>query len=204
MKQFSLAAFLVVAPILVFALGYHLLAPPASVAAEAPALGDLSSLRTIVTDVQSAADGGDLKAAADRVKKLETAWDEAEPKLRPLSETQWVRVDDAIDAVLSALRAETPDATEVKATLAALLPVLDNPGAATAAGVMSVAGIPVTDDAGHPVPCETMLTALRDALVATPSNDAEALLAKATERCNADDDRNADQFSAQALALLKK
>jgi hypothetical protein len=28
------------------------------------------------------------------------------------------------------------------------------------------------------------------------------LIAKATERCNADDDRNADAFSAQALQML--
>jgi hypothetical protein len=51
-----------------------------------------------------------------------------------------------------------------------------------------------------------MLTDLRDGITAGRGTASAAqiadLQAKALERCNADDDRRADDFSAQALALL--
>ena len=52
-----------------------------------------------------------------------------------------------------------------------------------------------------------MLAQVKDGVTAgkAPSDPAEIndLITKATERCNADDDRNANQFSAKALGLLK-
>ena len=74
--------------------------------------------------------------------------------------------------------------------------------------VLLVAGIAVTDDTGRALPCEVMLGTLRDGLAAKAPTGAAAtrvadLQARALERCNADDDRNADAFTAQALALVK-
>lgn len=71
---------------------------------------------------------------------------------------------------------------------------------------MKVGGILVTDETGHPLPCEAMLQQVRDkeasgAVAADPAA-VEDLVAKATERCNADDDRNSDAFSAKALKAL--
>jgi hypothetical protein len=73
----------------------------------------------------------------------------------------------------------------------------------------TISGIEVKDQNGRYLPCEDMLTTLREALVSKKANDAETanaslFQAKATERCNADDDQHADEFSAQALALLAK
>lgn len=58
-------------------------------------------------------------------------------------------------------------------------------------------------------PCEDVLTELRAAkTTAKPDADTmkkvEALEAKGVERCNADDDRRADAFFADALKLLGK
>lgn len=59
------------------------------------------------------------------------------------------------------------------------------------------------------VPCEDMLKQLRDKEAATPVSDAdkaafEDLKAKGIERCNADDDKRADDFFTQAMALIGK
>lgn len=61
------------------------------------------------------------------------------------------------------------------------------------------------------VPCEDMLKELRDAqATATATVDAAtedkiaALEAKGVERCNADDDKRADAFFAEAMELLGK
>jgi hypothetical protein len=163
----------------------------------------MSAFQTIVSDVQALAAKGDLSGAATRITDLETAWDDAEDKLRPLDEAQWGGLDGRIDESLKSLRAPTFDAARVTAALSALATALQDPGAGTGnGGVQSVAGIAVTDAGGHPVSCEVMLKTLAAKLAATPNPQAAALQVKATERCNADDDQNADAFSAQALALL--
>jgi hypothetical protein len=205
MKQILLAAVLIAGAIGVFIGGRALLPTPAPVAV----LGDLTAMQAIVSDVQTVAQAGDLPAAALRISDLETAWDDAEATLQPMNPEAWGRVDGVIDDALSALRADTPDAGAVMAALAAVTTTMADPGAADSAvgGLVMVGGIAVTDASGHPLPCETMLTRLRETMTATPpQGDAAAtvndLLAKATERCNADDDKNADAFSAQALQAL--
>ena len=77
---------------------------------------------------------------------------------------------------------------------------------ASPSGIAKVAGIAVTDTTGHAIPCETMLGAVRLALNSGKIAEADRARAtdfqsKATERCNADEDAQADAFSAQALAL---
>jgi hypothetical protein len=59
------------------------------------------------------------------------------------------------------------------------------------------------------VPCEEMLKQLRDKEATAKVSDAnkanyEDLKAKGIERCNADDDKRADDFFTQAMDLLGK
>ncbi|PWR23065.1 hypothetical protein [Zavarzinia compransoris] len=72
---------------------------------------------------------------------------------------------------------------------------------------MAVAAMPLAYAAS--VPCEEVLKELRAAEAAGTVSDAnkasyESLKAKGIERCNADDDKRADDFFAQAKALLGK
>lgn len=179
----------------------------AALAAANPApLGDLSAMSAIVADVQSIAATGDVAAAEARITDLETAWDEAEPTMRPLDPGAWGDVDASIDDALSALRAAQPDAAEVTATLAAAQAELAHPTGSAAAPASLVAAdgtVTVTDPNGRPVPCEDLAGALRTAFASGgPKNLAAAadLQAKGLERCNADDDARADAFFAEALA----
>jgi hypothetical protein len=58
---------------------------------------------------------------------------------------------------------------------------------------------------GSPVACEDALKAVRDAAAATAPPDKakfDELQGKGIERCNADDDKRADEFFAAALALV--
>ena len=98
-----------------------------NVALAASALGDLSGLKAIVTDVQAIAATGDLAKASQRITDFETAWDNDEPALKPMDKKAWHHVDDAADAALKALRAKKPDGSEVTSTLMALAAAIDNP-----------------------------------------------------------------------------
>ncbi len=99
---------------------------PTAVAIAASQLGDMSKFRTIVLDVKSFTDRGDLGAAKMRVKDLETTWDEAEAGLKPRAASDWHVIDKAIDRVLSALRAHNPDRTECSNAVNDLLIAFDN------------------------------------------------------------------------------
>ena len=91
---------------------------PAAVAAAG--LGDTSAFTAIITDVQTAADKGDFAAAKTRITDFETGWDDKATALRAMDGATWNTVDGAADAALDAVRAATPDAAAIKATLAAL------------------------------------------------------------------------------------
>ena len=210
MKQLLLATALIVVPVVAFTT-FNIYA--AAQSTQAAILGDMSPFKTIITDVQTIAAGGDFTAAEVRITDFETAWDDAAGAMRPLDTTDWGNVDVAADAALNALRASAPAADDVTGTLATLIAELDNPamapGGTPAATVTptAVAGIAVTDTNGRTLPCEDMLASLTTALATTTVTGAALTAAsdfqtKALERCNADDDARADGFSAQAQALL--
>lgn len=124
MRQIFLVIALIAAPMAAFT-SFELYANNAP--AKTADLGDLSSFKTIIGDVQALASKGDLSAAAKRITDYETAWDQAETAIRPLNPSDWNNIDAASDAALKALRQPTPSADKVNKTLTALMAVLNNP-----------------------------------------------------------------------------
>jgi hypothetical protein len=124
MRQIFLAIALIITPVAAFT-GFELYANNAPV--KTTGLGDLSSFKAIVADVQALAAKGDLTAAAKRITDYETAWDQAETAIRPLNPNYWNNIDAASDAALKALRQSVPSADKVNKALAALMAVLNNP-----------------------------------------------------------------------------
>jgi len=123
-KQVLLAIALVLVPVAAFT-GFQGYAKNDSAAAAS--LGDLSSFKAIIADVQAIAAKGDLTGAAKRITDYESAWDEGEAAIRPLNPTYWGNIDQASDAALKAIRASSPSADKVQKTLGALMAVLNNP-----------------------------------------------------------------------------
>ena len=130
MKQLLLALILIAVPVAAFT-GFEMKfgAAPA-VAAGTTSLGDMTSLKTIIADVQAIADKGDLFKAEIRIRDFENAWDVASKTMRGLNKVDWGHVDDAADAAMSDLREATPDAAKVKVTLAGLMSALTDPSKA--------------------------------------------------------------------------
>jgi hypothetical protein len=124
MKQILLAIALILVPVAAFT-GFQVYAKSGSAAMVG--LGDLSSFKTIIADVQAIAAKGDLTAAAKRITDYESAWDEGEAAIRPLNPTYWGNIDQASDAALKALRESAPSPDKVQKTLVALMAVLNNP-----------------------------------------------------------------------------
>lgn len=205
-KQALLAAVLIAVPVGIFTGVEILFAPPAQ---SEQSLGDLASLSAIATDVQKIAATGDMTAAEKRITDFETEWDKDEATMRPLNPAAWGTVDDAADTAIHSLRSGTPDSQKVDSAVKDLIATLANPYTSaddTGATVKMVSGIAVTDETGHPLPCEELIKQLHAAIDASkiPQDKASAgqdFLGKALERCNADDDTHANEFSAQGLAL---
>ena len=98
---------------------------PVAVGKAAPALGDLTPFRTPASAALRLVKLGDLPNAKMSIKNLETAWDEAAPRLRVRNADAWKTVDKAIDRALSELRASKPDATSSAQSLTDLLAAID-------------------------------------------------------------------------------
>lgn len=207
MRKLFAALLLAAAPI--SALPVAVMMTSGSYAAVITELGDLSPLSAIAGDSLTIARTGNLVAAQQRITDFETAWDQAAGSMQPLSPTRWGAIDVAADRAIEGLRAASPNQGDVEAALAGLIAELDNPGAglpATAPAVPATAGFAVTNADGSPLPCEVALKAVRDAAAAgkSPSDQGayDTAMNKGLERCNADDDKRADGFFADAFALL--
>ena len=98
--------------------------PPPSPAPAPSPLGDLSSFRVITQDTLNLLDAGNQSAATTRVTDLETAWDNAEARLKPRDKTAWTSIDKKIDTVLRQLRSTTPKPASEKPALTTLLAAL--------------------------------------------------------------------------------
>jgi len=96
-----------------------------SISTKASPLGDLSSFRKIEEDTLSLVNAGNLSGAKSRVSDLESTWDNAEAKLKPMNQAKWTEIDDSIDKVLKQLRAVHQDAKACKASLESALAVLN-------------------------------------------------------------------------------
>ncbi|HSU72319.1 MAG TPA: hypothetical protein VLJ21_00540 [Candidatus Binatia bacterium] len=96
----------------------------ATVSATKP-LGDLSAFKHITSDTLALVRAGQLREAKTRVADLETAWDDAQAHLKAMDKNRWTEVDDAIDEVLSQLRARNPDAQMCEESLVALQDILN-------------------------------------------------------------------------------
>ena len=125
MKQVLLAIALILVPVAAFT-GFQVYAKNDSVAATAD-LGDLSSFKTIIADVQAIVAKGDMTAAAKRITDYESAWDQGETAIRPLNPTYWGNIDHAADVALRALREPSPSADKVQKALVTLTAALNNP-----------------------------------------------------------------------------
>jgi hypothetical protein len=102
------------------------LAAPATAASK---LGDLTKFEKIAHDTLVLVDKGDLKAAEKRITNFESAWDKAEPKLRPKDKNAWGVIDDAADAAIASLRSKTASAPDAQKTVSALVDTIRNPSA---------------------------------------------------------------------------
>jgi hypothetical protein len=97
----------------------------ATAATQASKLGDLSRFRSIAVDTSKRVDANNLASARERIKDLETSWDEAEPSLKPRSAADWHKLDKAIDNTLEALRDKSPDQSRCKKALKELIALMD-------------------------------------------------------------------------------
>ena len=89
-------------------------------------LGDVSNLKTIVSDTLNFVIKNDIAGANNRVNDLEHEWDTSQSRLRPVNPAKWTEVDGKIDKVLRELRATSPNAASSKTALEALLTSLSS------------------------------------------------------------------------------
>ncbi len=89
-------------------------------------LGDLSAYRAIAVDTLKIVDTGDFGAAKRRIKDLEVAWDQAEPKMKPLAPEKWQAVDAAIDRALREVRHWRAKQTDSREALEVLIATIDS------------------------------------------------------------------------------
>ena len=97
-----------------------------TVADSAKPLGDLSAFRKIAEEMLQKVNAKDSPAAKSKAAELETAWDNAQAKLRPMNPEKWTQMDNAIDDVLKKARAAQPDATANAASINSLIAVINS------------------------------------------------------------------------------
>ncbi|GLK90780.1 protein translocase subunit SecF [Pseudomonas turukhanskensis] len=101
----------------------------ASAAIAAPSsLGDMRPFKVIIADTEKLLDTGDTKGARARITDLETAWDSAEEKMRPLNAKAWTSIDKSLDRALRQVRTAIPDLAASAEALKTLSAKLDSQG----------------------------------------------------------------------------
>lgn len=170
-------------------------------------LGDLSPLSVIARASLKAVQSSDMAGAEKQITDFETVWDQAAGDMQPKNPDTWHVIDMAADKAIEALRTGTPNKEEATLALSELIAALNDPSvhATTAIAIPSNKFV-ITNTDGSPLPCEVALKNLRDiAPTRTVTDQAQydALMKKGLERCNADDDKRADGFFADAFSLLK-
>lgn len=85
---------------------------------------DVTTFRTITQDALSKVQSGDQAGATASAKNLETAWDDAQPRLKSTDDATWTAIDGRIDAALTAIRDPKPDPATESQTLNDLLAAL--------------------------------------------------------------------------------
>jgi len=90
-------------------------------ASDVGVLGDLSAFRKIAEDTLDLVNKNQLADAKARIKDLETAWDVAEEKMKPMNSGKWNSVDKSIDRVLALLRSSNPVQADCAAALKTLI-----------------------------------------------------------------------------------
>lgn len=96
---------------------------PGQAAAKFPA-ADVATFRTIAENTLTKVKSGDQAGASAGAKDLETAWDDAQPKLEAIDSATWTAIDGRMDAVLSAIRDAHPDSAAETQALNDLLTAL--------------------------------------------------------------------------------
>lgn len=89
-------------------------------------LGDLSSFKKISEDTMELVSKKQMAEAKAKIKELETAWDNAEEKMKPMNPEKWTSVDKSIDWVLSSLRSAQPVPEECASALKTLIVKFDS------------------------------------------------------------------------------
>ena len=82
---------------------------------------EIAKFRVIAQDTLAKVQAGDQVGAVNRVKDLETAWDNEQATLQPMNSTAWLILDGQIDATLKAVRSSKPDRAAQTQTLTTLL-----------------------------------------------------------------------------------
>jgi hypothetical protein len=85
---------------------------------------NVANYRAISSDTLALVQAGDQAGAKTRIKDLETAWDDDQPKLEAIDGDTWTAIDGRIDAVLEAIRSSNPDPATETQTLTDLLTAL--------------------------------------------------------------------------------
>jgi hypothetical protein len=90
------------------------------------ALRDLSAFRAIALDTLRIAQTADFSAARKRMDELESTWNSAAPKLKPLAPEKWKKVDAAIDRAERELRFWRARRTDSVQSLQELVRTIDS------------------------------------------------------------------------------
>jgi Repeat of Unknown Function (DUF347) len=93
---------------------------PAQASATFPP-AEIAKFRVITQDTLAKVQARDQAGATNRIKDLETAWDDDQATLQPINSTAWSILDRQIDAVLKALRSSSPDTNSQTQALTTLL-----------------------------------------------------------------------------------